>query len=110
MDWFRKLPGFQRTPYGLEWRILRMMPQVALAGTALPALMAFAARHLMQAATPAELARDLQRFDYMMIGLVIFLWTLVVTVAIGCVIVWLMKGPAYVADGLPVSHSDTPRR
>lgn len=110
MDWFQKLPGFQRTPYGLEWRILRLMPQVALAGTALPALMAFVARYLIDGSTAAETARNLQRFDFMMIGLVIFIWTLVVTVAIGCVIVWLMKGPAYVADGLPVSHSDTPRQ
>ena len=109
MDWFQKLPGFQRTPYGIEWRILRRMPTVALAGTVLPALMALAARWLIGGATAAEVARNLQRFDYMMIGLVIFLWTLVVTVVIGCVIVWLMKGPAYVADGLPVSHSDKPR-
>ncbi|MBL8338851.1 MAG: hypothetical protein JNM97_18950 [Rhodoferax sp.] len=109
MDWFQKLPGFQRTPYGIEWRILRRMPTVALAGTVLPALMALAARWLIGGATAAEVARNLQRFDYMMIGLVIFLWTLVVTVVIGCVIVWLMKGPAYVADGLPVSHSDAPR-
>jgi hypothetical protein len=109
MDWFQKLPGFQRTPYGIEWRILRRMPTVALAGTVLPALMALAARWLIDGATAAEAARNLQRFDYMMIGLVIFLWTLVLTVVIGCVIVWLMKGPAYVADGLPVSHSDTPR-
>jgi hypothetical protein len=109
MDWFQKLPGFQRTPYGIEWRILRRMPTVALAGTVLPALMALAARWLIGGATAAEVARNLQRFDYMMIGLVIFLWTLVLTVVIGCVIVWLMKGPAYVADGLPVSHSDTPR-
>lgn len=109
MDWFQKLPGFQRTPYGIEWRILRRMPTVALAGTVLPALMALAARWLIGGATAAETARNLQRFDYMMIGLVIFLWTLVVTVVIGCVIVWLMKGPAYVADGLPVSHSDKPR-
>ena len=28
MDWFQKLPGFQRTPYGLEWRLLRLMPHV----------------------------------------------------------------------------------
>jgi hypothetical protein len=41
--------------------------------------------------------------------LVIFLWTLVLTVTIGCVVVWLMKGPAYVADGLEVSHSDNPK-
>ena len=109
MDWFQKLPGFQRTPYGIEWRILRRMPTVALAGTVLPALRALAARGLIGGATAAEVARNLQRFDYMMIGLVIFLWTLVVTVVIGCVIVWLMKGPAYVADGLPVLHSDAPR-
>jgi hypothetical protein len=32
----------------------------------------------------------------------------VLTVVIGCVIVWLMKGPAYVADGYHVSHSDKP--
>lgn len=109
MDWFQKLPGFQRTPYGLEWRLLRLMPHVALAGTALPALMALAARYLITGGTPAQVARDLQQFDFMMIGLVIFIWTLVLTVAIGCVIVWLMKGPAYVADGLAVSHSDKPK-
>ena len=110
MDWFQKLPGFQRTPYGLEWRLLRLMPHVALAGTALPALMALAARYLITGHTPAQVARDLQRFDFMMIGLAIFIWTLVLTVAIGCVIVWLMKGPAYVADGLTVSHSDAPKQ
>ena len=109
MDWFQKLPGFQRTPYGLEWRLLRLMPQVALAGTALPALAACAARYLITGDTPAQLARNLQQVDFMLIGLVIFIWTLVLTVAIGCVIVWIMKGPAYVADGLAVSHSDKPR-
>lgn len=110
MNWFQKLPGFQRTPYGLEWRILRLIPHAALAGTALPALVALAARYLIGGSTEAELARNLQRFDFMMIGLVIFIWTLVLTVAIGCAIVWLMKGPAYVADGLELSHSDTPRQ
>lgn len=109
MDWFQKLPGFQRTPYGLEWRLLRLMPRIGLAGTALSALMAVAARFLITGDTAAQLARNLQRFDFMMIGLVVFIWTLVLTVAIGCVIVWLMKGPAYVADGLAVSHSDRPK-
>ena len=109
MDWFQKLPGFQRTPYGLEWRILRLMPHVGLAGTLVPALMAFGARFLITGDTAAQLARNLQRFDFMMIGLLIFIWTLVLTVTIACVIVWLMKGPAYVADGLAVSHSDAPK-
>lgn len=109
MNWLRKLPGFQRSPPGLEWRLLRLMPTVWLAGTLLPALMALAARFLITAETAAELARAIQMFDYMMIGLAIFVWSVALTVTIGCVIVWLMKGPAYVADGFEVSHSDKPR-
>ena len=35
--------------------------------------------------------------------------TAVLTVAIGCVIVAIMKGPAYAADSFPVEHSDRPR-
>ena len=110
MNWLRKLPGFQQTPYGLEWRLLRLMPTACLAGTLLPALMSLAARFLIVDGSAAELARRIQLFDFVMIGLVIFIWALVVTITIGCVIVWLMKGPAYVADGFDVSHSDTPGR
>ena len=109
MDWLTKLPGFQRTPYGFEWRLLRLMPTVLLAGTLLPALMALAGRFFITASNAAELARHVQLFDYVMIGLVIFIWTAALTVTIGCVIVWLMKGPAYVADGFEVSHSDLPK-
>ena len=109
MNWLQKLPGFQRTHYGLEWRLLRWMPQAGMAALLLPALLAWAARHWMTGASSAELARNIAQFDYMMIGLAILLLTLVLTVSIGCVIVWLMKGPAYVADGLEVSHSDRPR-
>ena len=109
MDWLTKLPGFQRTPYGFEWRLLRLMPTVYLAGTLLPALAAFAGRFFITGSTSAELSRHIQLFDYMMIGLVIFVWTAALTVTIGCVIVWLMKGPAYVADGFEVSHSDQPK-
>ncbi len=110
MNWLRKLPGHRRSPPGFEVRLLRMMPTVWLAGTLLPALMAFAARYLLTGDTAAELARNIQMFDYAMIGLVILIWTLVLTITIGCIIVWLMKGPAYVADGYEVSHSDKPRR
>ena len=90
-------------------RLLRLMPTVWLAGTLLPALMEFAARYLLTGSTAAALARNIQMFDYAMIGLVILIWTLVLTVTIGCIIVWLMKGPAYVADSYEVSHSDKPR-
>ena len=52
MDWLQKLPGFQRTPPGLEWRLLRLMPTVCVAGTLLPALMSFGARFLITADRP----------------------------------------------------------
>ena len=41
-----------------------------------------------------------------MVGLVILHWSLVLTLAIGCVIVMVMKGPAYVADAYAM---DAPR-
>ena len=88
--------------------MLRLMPTVCVAGTVLPALLAVVARLLLTGSSAAGLARNIQLFDYVMIGLVIFIWTLALTIAIGCIIVWLMKGPAYVADGYEVSHSDQP--
>ncbi len=108
MNWLKKLPGFQRTPYGFEVRLLRMLPSVVLAGTVLPAGLAGLGRLLFSQGTATEIAHQIQTFDFVMIGLAIFIWTAALTVAIGCVIVWLMKGPAYVADGYEVSHSDKP--
>ncbi len=109
MNWLKKLPEFQRTPYGFELRLLRMLPTALLAGTVLPAGMAALARWLFDQGTASEIAHNIQTFDFVMIGLVIFIWSAALTVAIGCVIVWLMKGPAYVADGYEVSHSDKPK-
>ena len=109
INWLTKLPGYTRTPYGFELRLLRLMPQVLLAGTVLPALAAWLARWVVRSGSAAEIERTLQLFDYMMIGLAVWVWTAGVIVILGCVIVWLMKGPAYVADGYNVSHSDKPK-
>jgi hypothetical protein len=37
-----------------------------------------------------------------MFGVVVLHWTLVLTLALGCFIVRVMKGPAYVADAYPL--------
>jgi len=99
MDWFRKLPGATRSAPGLEWRIWRRLPAVLLWGTVLPALAALAL-HFTAAPvpTPAEM-RMVQLAQFVLIGAVAFHWTLVITVGMGCVVVMVMKGPAYVADG-----------
>ena len=109
MDWLRKLPGYQRSAPGLEWRILRIMPTVFFFFFVLPALMAFAGRYFITAKTAEALAREIQKLDYMMLGLGLYIWSLSILVTMGCVIVWMMKGPTYVADGYDVSHSDKPK-
>ena len=39
--------------------------------------------------------------DCTMLGVVVLHWTLVLTVGLGCFIVRVMKGPAYVTDAFP---------
>jgi hypothetical protein len=46
-----------------------------------------------------------------MFGVVALHWALVLTLALGCFIVRVMKGPAYVADAYPLpSHQDDASR
>jgi hypothetical protein len=103
MDALQKLPGFQRTPYGLECRILRRLPLALLLSLLVPALVSLLARALLPNVEPGALgAREAERLlpliDYLMIGAGSLLWFLGATLGMGCIIVWLMKGPAYVAD------------
>lgn len=107
--WLRKDLRSPRTPPGLEWRLWRRLPQVALAGTVVP-LAALVLAHLWLGgdSASAERARQLQLADYVVIGLIGLHWILLITVAIGCVIVMIMKGPRYSADSYPVPHRDRP--
>jgi hypothetical protein len=101
MGFLRKLPGFQRSPAGLEWRLFRRLPAILAWGTALPLLGVLA---LWWSSSTDPLAPEdpaLMLWMYQLLGLVILHWTLVLTVAIGCGIVLLMKGPAYAADTYP---------
>ena len=110
MNWLKKIPHTKRAASGLEWSLWRKLPLITLLGTLLP-LLALGLVHLLadpQAST--EQARWLQLADYVVGGVIIFHWSMVVTVGIGCVIVMVMKGPGYVADGYLVSHSDQPRQ
>jgi hypothetical protein len=108
MNWLQQLPGFTRSAPGLEWALWRKLPWIALAGTALPlALVGLAYLATSEAADPTT-ERALTQWLYIAIGVVVLHWTLVLTAAIGCVIVMLMKGPAFVADGFEVQHTDRP--
>lgn len=108
MNWLQKLTGSQRAATGLEWTIWCRLPLILLAGTALP-VAGLIALHLLSEPVTADTARWLQMAGYVVIGVVFFHWTAVLTVGIGCAIVMVMKGPAYTADSYIVSHSDRPR-
>ena len=106
--WFKRLPGFQRSASGLEWTLWRRLPAIFAWGTLLPVAVA-AVWHVLSPDQPSGAdERSLLLFDYFVIGVVILHWTLVLTLAIGCVIVMLMKGPAYVADAYELNDSDRP--
>ena len=88
----------------------KRLPAMALFGTCIPLLL-WAGLFLLldESQSPAH-ERWLLLAGYIMAGVLALHWTLVITVAIGCVIVMVMKGPAYVADAYPVPHSDSPSR
>ena len=56
----------------------------------------------------AFIAHKVQTFDFALIGLGIFHLTMVVTVAIGCVVVMIMKGPQYTSDSYELQDADKP--
>ncbi len=109
MKLLNRLPGSRREPHGLEWRVLRRMPSVLLAGTVIPALLALANRWFVSGDSAIAIAKQVQMIDYLAIGIVIFHWTLILTVSIFCVIIMLMKGPAYVADAYELPDSPEPK-
>lgn len=108
MSLFNRLPGFERSPAGLEWSLLRRLPLFAVAGTVVPLfcwLMVWVGSGWASSTVTAKLAMSL---EIALASLVILYWTVVFTVALGCVIVMIAKGTAYVADAYPLPDSDAP--
>ena len=102
----KRLPGFQRSPSGREWVLFKRLPAILAVGTALPLVVVAIFWWVAPAPVSPAAERDLLLLTYRVVGLVVLHWTLVLTVAIGCVIVMLMKGPAFVADAYPPPGRD----
>lgn len=106
-NWFRKLHGRQE-PAGIELQLLRRMPLILLLGTVLPIVAAFATRQFVTGPSANEAAKLVASVDIFLIAAVITFWTAIVTVSIACFIVFVMKGPAYVADAYPLEDGRRP--
>jgi hypothetical protein len=108
MPWLNKLPDSRRSPPGMEWTLLRRMPRILVIGTLLPVLAAGLARLWPLPGSTEQIAVTVQMVDIYVIAAVILHWTIVLTLAIGCFIVLVMKGPSYVADAYPLPDAERP--
>lgn len=95
-------------PPGLEWDILRRLPMALLIGTLIPAGLSALVR-LLPPAEGVDPAKAVLTVDIFSFATAITFWTAVFTIAIGCIVVAIMKGPAYVADAYPVAHASRPQ-
>ncbi len=101
---FNKLPGYTKTPAGLEWRLFKMLPKIFLVGSLLLGASAYYVYHYVS--FTSEAARN--KVLFLFIALIITHWTFVILAVIGCVVVIIMKGPAYVADAYPLPKEEMP--
>jgi hypothetical protein len=109
MNWLKKVPNSVRTASGLEWKLWHKLPVIAVLGTLIPLVGLGLVHGFADDPANAATQRMLHLADIVVIGVLVFHWTMVVTVGIGCIVVMVMKGPGYAADSYPVSHSDAPR-
>ena len=113
MRWLNPLPGSRRARAGLEWVLWQRLPAVLAWGSALPvAVLTWLWFTTPSVPTPAQ-ERELMLSVYRLLGVIGLHWSLVLAAAIGCIIVMVMKGPAYTADSYPLpdrrEHPPPPR-
>jgi len=106
MNLFKRLHG-RRTPAGREVLILKWLPRITLIGTCAPIALAVIVR-VLPPQPGINPAKHVMSVDIFAIATTLTFWTAMFTVAIACVVVHIMKGPAYVADAYPLQHADRP--
>ena len=109
MALLRKIPNSYRYPHGLEWRILKNMPMSFLTSGIFIGLFTLVAHLVPPPGTPWEVQKYLDLIDILAIATLVTVWLVLLTVAIGAFIVYLMKGPAYVWDPVDVIDLDEPK-
>ena len=93
MDYFKKLPNFVRSPTGLEWHLFKKLPRYFLIGISTPSLALLALYFGNDVLSNQQLTTI-----YICLGLIFSVLFFIGAIAIGCIVVIIMKGPAYVAD------------
>lgn len=103
MNWLKRLPSARREPPGFEWVILRHTPKLMFYGTSIFVVLLAILQYGIEPSGSSRLWGV-----YLIAGL-IFFWTMLFTAALCAFIVYLMKGPAFVADAYYLEDSDLPK-
>ncbi len=110
---FNKLPGYtsrgKSTP-GLERKVLRSMPYAFLTIIFLCGLPSVMVRWMEWQGSERSVEAFIGRVDMMALGVFFTLFNVAVMVTIGAILITLMKGPGYVADGYKLIDSESPEK
>ena len=108
MKLLRKLPNSVREAPGGEWIILKKLPVTLFVGTLFPLVISLSNRFYWREEATAQIAKHAKIVDIISIATAVTVWTAVFTVAIGCSLVIVIKGPGYVADAYELVDSERP--
>ena len=108
MAFLNKLSGYPKSPHGLEWKILKKTPLMLVASAVVITLCTLLAHALVPEGSLQQSAKYLETINIMAIAFLVTSWLIILTVAFGAFIVYLMKGPAYTWDKLDLKDSDKP--
>jgi len=103
MNYLKRLPPIRRESPGLEWAVLRYAPKLMVYGTS-----AFVIP-LVFLQYGINLSGSFKLWEFYLTAGLFFFWTVLFTAAICAFIVYLMKGPAFVADPYYLEDSDFPK-
>ena len=110
---FSKLPGYtsrgKSTP-GLERKILRWMPFAFLTIIFLCGLPSVMVRLMEWQGSERAIEAFIGRVDMMAAGVFFTLFNAAFVVTTGAILIMLMKGPGYVADGYKLIDSESPEK
>ena len=101
-----------RYPPGLEREILLKIPKYLLGSIIIPLFMVIFVRlppvESLFASTAEEAVKLHTTIDFLSIAIFVAVLPVILAIFIGCIIVMLMKGPAYIADAYDVDDKDEP--
>lgn len=101
MEYLNKLPNYIRYSSESEWRILKRMPMIAVLSTLFLMLPIMQLRWQTGEWFPLE-----HQTSFVVLGLLFTLWFFIGVICIGLVVMIIMKGPGYVADGYDLPKED----